>query len=265
MIPAQVRAEILRRIKSAEEEHDVRVLLAVESGSRAWGFESPNSDFDARFIFVHRQDWYLSVGLEDQRDVIEYPIVDDIDLNGWDVRKALRLFSRSNPAFVEWIQSPLVYVEATAFAARVRELLPEVYSCESGVYHYRSMAKTNFRGYLKGDLVPLKKYFYVLRPLLSVRWLERYGKPAPIEFEKLLHLLDGDAGLVADVQALLVRKRAAPEMGLEPPVERIHAFIERELERLDGMTPASPPRVDSLPLLSETFRRSLQEAWAGSP
>jgi predicted nucleotidyltransferase len=101
MVPPPIRTEILARIRRAEDEHDVRVLLAVESGSRAWGFESPNSDFDARFIYVHRQDWYLSVGLEEQRDVIEYKIVDDIDLNGWDVRKALRLFWKSNPAFVE--------------------------------------------------------------------------------------------------------------------------------------------------------------------
>ena len=97
MIPDDVRTEILLRIRRAEEDHQVRVLLAVESGSRAWGFESPNSDFDARFIYVNQPDWYLSVGLEDQRDVIEYPIVDDIDLNGWDLRKALRLFWKSNP------------------------------------------------------------------------------------------------------------------------------------------------------------------------
>ena len=99
MIPDNVRVEILHRMHKAEKEHGVRILLAVESGSRAWGFESPNSDFDARFIYVHPRDWYLSVGLEEQRDVIEYPIVDDIDLNGWDLRKALRLFWKSQPRF----------------------------------------------------------------------------------------------------------------------------------------------------------------------
>jgi uncharacterized protein len=187
MIPDNVRAEILTRMHKAEKEHGVRILLAVESGSRAWGFESPNSDFDARFIYVHPRDWYLSVGLEEHRDVIEYPIVDDIDLNGWDLRKALRLFWKSNPAFVEWIQSPIVYAQNGSFAELARSLLSSVYSCESGVHHYRSMAKTNFRGYLKADLVPLKKYFYVLRPLLAVRWLERYGTAAPIEFQKTQH------------------------------------------------------------------------------
>ena len=257
MIPSDVRAEILKRIQHAEAEHDVRVLLAVESGSRAWGFESPNSDYDARFIYVHSKEWYLSVGLEEQRDVIEYPIVDDIDLNGWDVRKALRLFWKSNPAFVEWIQSPIIYAESSNFADEVRRLLPDVYSCGSGICHYRSLAKTNFRGYLKGDRVPLKKYFYVLRPLLAVRWLERYGIPAPIEFGKLLHLID-DQSLLADIDALLTRKRAAPEMGLDHPVASIHAFIERELEQLELIVPTSFQRPDMLSSLNEIFHRSLQ-------
>jgi predicted nucleotidyltransferase len=260
IIPSDVRAEILKRIQQAEAEHGVRVLLAVESGSRAWGFESPNSDYDARFIYVHSREWYLSVGLEEQRDVIEYPIVDDIDLNGWDVRKALRLFWKSNPAFVEWIQSPIIYAESTSFADDVRRLLAEAYSCESGIYHYRSMAKTNFRGYLKGDLVPLKKYLYVLRPLLAVRWLQRYGTPAPIEFGKLLHLID-DQSLLADIDALLERKRAAPEMGLDLPVPAIHAFIERELALLEDVTPTSFQRRDLLPSLNDVFHRSLQQAW----
>lgn len=258
MIPEAVRSEILFRIQKAEQEHDVRVLLAVESGSRAWGFESPNSDYDARFIYASQPDWYLSVNLEDKRDVIEYPIVDDIDLNGWDIRKALRLFARSNPAFVEWIQSPIIYMERGNFAASVRSLLPSVYSCVSGVHHYRSMAKTNYRGYLKADLVPLKKYFYVLRPLLSVRWLERYGKPAPIEFEKLLHLIDGEQSLLADINSLLARKRVAPEMGLEPPVASIHAFIESELERLESVQVESAPTA-AMDSLNEVFRAAVRE------
>src|SRR4030095_15216748 len=116
---------------------------------------SPNSDFDVRFIYARPADDYLSLDLEDRRDVIEYPIVDDIDLNGWDLRKALRLFRNSNPAFVEWIQSPIVYLERGSFANAARELLPEVYFCPSGIHHYRSMAKTTFRGYLKADLVPI--------------------------------------------------------------------------------------------------------------
>jgi uncharacterized protein len=260
MIPEDIRTEILARMHNAEKEHGIRILLAVESGSRAWGFESPNSDFDARFIYIHPRDWYLSVGLEEQRDVIEYPIVDDIDLNGWDLRKALRLFWKSNPAFVEWIQSPIVYMQNGGFAELARNLLPDVYSCESGVHHYRSMAKTNFRGYLKADLVPLKKYFYVLRPLLAVRWLERYGTAAPIEFHKMLHLIEDNPPLVADIMALLERKRKTPELGLDLPVPSINAFVEAELERLETYEPPVHLRGDVLPKLNEVFHQVLNEA-----
>lgn len=262
MIPSEVRADIIRRIRDAEAEHGVRVLLAVESGSRAWGFASPNSDYDARFIYANPKDWYVSVGLEEQRDVIEYPIVDDIDINGWDLRKALRLFWKSNPAFVEWIQSPIIYTEQTGFAEDARKLMSTVYSCERGVYHYRSMAKTNYRGYLKADMVPLKKYFYVLRPLLSVRWLERYGTAAPIEFSKLLHLIEGERTLLGDIDALLTKKRVAPEMGLDKPVSSIDAFIESELARLEKVTPEHVQKSEVLPQLNDLFHRTLTQTWA---
>ena len=259
MIPTPVRAEIIRRVTNAETEHRVRVLLAVESGSRAWGFESPNSDFDARFIYVHDRDWYLSI--DEKREVIEYPIVDEIDLNGWELRKALRLFRNSNPAFIEWIQSPIIYLERGPFAATCRDLISIMYSCQKGIYHYRSMAKTNYRGYLREPMVPLKKYFYVLRPLLSVRWLEAYATPAPIEFGKLLHLIDNDPQLLADIDELLARKRGSPEMGLAPQVASIHAFIEAELIRLEQIDIAQEGHTtpSSTGHLNELFVRCLRE------
>lgn len=259
MIPDEVRDEILRRLRDVERVENVRIVLAIESGSRAWGFASPNSDYDVRFIYARPADWYMAVDLEERRDVIEQPIVDDIDLNGWDLRKALRLYWKSNPGFVEWIQSPIRYIEVGSFAAKARELLPEVYSLESGIYHYRSMAKTNMRAYLNAEQVPLKKYFYVLRPLLSVRWIERYRTPAPLAFDKLLHLLDGRVELLADIHALLEKKRAAPELGLAEPVASIHSFIVDELERLAALNPQRTPRSGPLPQLNALFHATLRE------
>lgn len=126
MIPDDIRREILQRLHTAEVEHGVRVLMAIESGSRAWGFASPNSDYDVRFIYVHPAHWYQAVDLEERRDVIEYPIVDDIDLNGWDLRKALRLYWKSNPALVEWLQSPITYMEHGGFRRAALALFNEV-------------------------------------------------------------------------------------------------------------------------------------------
>lgn len=262
MIDDAARREVHARLRRAETEHQARVLLAVESGSRAWGFASPNSDFDARFIYVNTPDWYLSVGLEEKRDVIEYPIVDAMDINGWDLRKALRLFWNSNPGFVEWVQSPIVYEKAGSFHRRALALLPTVYSVERGIYHYRSMAKTNFRAALQDEQVPLKKYFYVLRPLLSVRWLERYQRPAPIEFHRLLETVDKEPGLRPAIDELMALKTLSPELGLSPRIPVIHQFIERELDRLEhSVPPRQTPRGEVEPLLSELFRAVLQETW----
>lgn len=261
ILPA-IRADIMSRLRAAEREHDVKVLLAVESGSRAWGFESPNSDYDARFIYVHRKDWYVSVGFEEQRDVIEYPIVDDIDINGWDLRKALRLFAKSNPAFVEWIQSPILYSETGPFAAQARALLPSHYACDSGFHHYLSMAKSNYREYLQGDMVKIKKYFYVLRPLLAVRWLNCYGYAPPIEFDKLLHLIEDQPVVLAAIHELLVKKRAAPELGLEAAVPVINAFIEQELAHLPANAPHKVHRESVIPALNQVFHAALEHAWA---
>lgn len=230
MILEEIRTEILARLRNAEAEHGVRILFAVESGSRAWGFASPNSDYDVRFIYMREPEWYQAVDLEERRDVIEYPIVDDIDLNGWDVRKALRLFWKSNPAFVEWIQSPITYIEQSMFREASLALLPELYDPEKGIYHYRSMAKTNYRGYLREPMVRIKKYFYVLRPLLAARWIEKTGCAAPIEFDTLLSLLQDEQDVLFEVHKLLEQKKGTPETGLAPAVPLLNAFIEAELE-----------------------------------
>ncbi|MFJ2336662.1 DNA polymerase beta superfamily protein [Pseudomonas protegens] len=261
MVSMAIQEEVRNRLRRAEEEHDVKVLLAVESGSRAWGFASPNSDYDARFIYINKPEWYLSVGLEEKRDVIEYPVIDDMDISGWDLRKALRLFWKSNPGFVEWVQSTIIYEKSGSFHERAKDLLPLVYSVESGIYHYRSMAKTNYRSYLQAPQVPLQKYFYVLRPLLSVRWLEQFHKPAPIEFEKLRGVIEGEPELQQAIDDLLAIKLQSPKMGLSLQVMPIQQFIERELHRLETIKPLRRERTEVEPLLSGLFRSLLKEAW----
>ena len=259
MIPEEIRVEIMRRLAAVEEKEGVRILLAIESGSRAWGFASPNSDFDVRFIYARPQDWYLAVDLEDKRDVIEYPIVDDIDLNGWDVRKALQLFWRSNPAVIEWIKSPINYIDKGDFKAGMQELLDSVYTLEKGIYHYRSMAKTNYRGYLMAEMVPLKKYFYVLRPLLATRWIESYRTAPPIEFSALLHLLPKEDGLLEEIQGLLERKKVALEKELAPRIDKLNAFIEAELARLESFSVEKEEKAGGMEQLNGLFRQMVRE------
>lgn len=262
MISEDIRSEILRRLAKAEDEHGVHILFAVESGSRAWGFASPNSDCDVRFIYAREPSWYQAVDLEERPDVIEYAIVDDIDLNGWDVRKALRLYWKSNPAFVEWLQSPITYLEKGGFRANALSILPDIYSPEKGVYHYRNMAKTNYRGYLREAVVPLKKYFYVLRPLLAARWIEKTGGPSPVELPKLLSLLQGEPKLLLELHKLLEQKQSTPELGRAAAVPILNEFIEAELAVEPTEVPKKSRSPQVIDQLNELFHNVLRECGA---
>lgn len=260
MIPEDVRSEILQRIRNTEIEHNVKVLYAIESGSRAWGFASPNSDYDVRFVYVRSPDWYLTIDVEDKRDVIEYPIVDEIDINGWDLRKALKLLWKSNPAIIEWLQSPIVYIDDGIFATTLRALMSQLYSVDKGIYHYRSMAKTNYRGYLKAELVPIKKYFYVLRPLLSIMWLEKYKQPAPIEFHTLRELIADNKILNSEIELLLERKKVSLEKEVAPAIAALNEFIETELTRLETVTIAGNENQQTIDALNHLFATLVKDS-----
>lgn len=230
MIDSQVRKEILRRLAAAEKEHAVKILYACESGSRAWGFESPDSDYDVRFVYAHREDWYLSFDVVSQRDVIEYPIVDEIDCSGWDIRKALYLFTRTNGALLEWLNSPIKYIDEGFFAQSLRSLAPRAFNKTALCYHYSHMARRNAREYLFGEEVKLKKYFYVLRPLLAIKHIRQYDSIPPVEFERLLHSVC-PAALISVVEDLIDRKRKAPEVAYGKAIPELNQFILEELEQ----------------------------------
>ncbi len=260
---AAVRDTVNRRLDAIEHEEGVRVLFACESGSRAWGFASPDSDYDVRFVYAHPRDWYLSIG--DQRDVIERPIVDLYDVSGWDLRKALRLFRKSNPPLLEWLGSPIVYRERTAAAASLRRIATRSFSPRACAFHYLHMAKGNYREYLRADEVPLKKYLYVLRPLLAVRWIERNPGIVPTEFDRLVDAMVDDPRLRAAIDDLLEKKRRTPELDRGPRIEAIGGFIEAELARHESgfaIDAAPPPALEELDAL---FRTALQEAWPAAP
>ncbi|MFE1572090.1 nucleotidyltransferase domain-containing protein [Comamonas odontotermitis] len=239
-VEASMRIEVLESLRRIEAEHKVTVLFACESGSRGWGFASPDSDYDVRFIYVHRLPWYLTVA--PGRDVIELPISGELDVNGWDLRKALALLRESNPTLLEWLGSPIVYREEADVMDRFRRLAQRVFSNAKGWHHYASMAKKNFREHLQADEVRYKKYLYVLRPLLAARWIRARPGVPPMRFAELAqHTLDAtrDATLIAEINALLEVKMRAGEAATSPRWPGIHAFIETELAR-NAAEPVQP-------------------------
>lgn len=258
-IDPAMRAQIMDALRDIEARHDVTVLFACESGSRGWGFASPDSDYDVRFIYVNRLPWYLTV--TPRRDVIEVPISGDLDINGWDLRKALGLMRESNPTLLEWLRSPIVYREDEAAMPRFRALSEAVFSNARGWHHYASMAKKNFREHLQADEVRYKKYLYVLRPLLAARWIRTQPGVPPMRFADLAQkTLDPvrDAALIEEINALLEVKMRAGEAATSPRWPGIHAFIESELAA-NAAEPVTPlPQADGTGLdafLCETVLR----------
>lgn len=255
--------EIKKRLYTIEIEERVRIVYACESGSRAWGFPSVDSDYDVRFIYLHPRAWYLAVDLERKRDVIERAIVDHLDINGWDLRKALQLLQRGNPPLMEWLGSPIIYLEEFTVADQMRDLMSRHYSPLACLYHYLHMARGNYRDYLKGPIVWIKKYFYVLRPLLAIRWIERGLGVVPTEFQVLVDRTVDSSELKEEIGKLVAAKRRGEELDRGPRMTCISKFVEDELERLEHKQfeeeygrPVGP--IDEF---NRVFRATLEEVW----
>jgi len=250
--------EILTRLDQIEKEEKVTIFYACESGSRAWGFPSEDSDYDVRFLYLHSQDWYLSIDVEERRDVIERPISDMLDISGWDLRKALKLLRKSNPPLLEWLKSPIIYQQKLTITEKIRQLVPEYYSPVACWHHYLHMAEGNCREYLQGEIVWVKKYFYVLRPLLAINWIEKESNVVPMEFGTLVDRCVKSAELKEAIEILLERKRRGHELDREPRIPAISDFIDGELERLKTKVIESPSKPDT-ERLDELFRWALDK------
>ncbi|MDQ0194194.1 nucleotidyltransferase domain-containing protein [Paenibacillus wynnii] len=258
---SDVREQILEELHRIERDEGVRILYACESGSRAWGFPSKDSDYDVRFIYIRPVEWYLSIF--EKRDVIERPISDQLDISGWDLKKALNLFRKSNPPLLEWLQSPIHYMEQYSVAEQIRGISPFTFSPKSCMYHYLHMAKGNYRDYLQGDQVKIKKYFYVLRPILACEWIQQYNTMPPIEFQSLIDVLvPAGSELKAVILDLLARKIAGDEMDYEPRINPINLFLEERIAYYEktavGMLTAEAVQDQELDVL---FRSALREVW----
>ncbi|WP_242220795.1 nucleotidyltransferase domain-containing protein [Bacillus cereus group sp. BfR-BA-01380] len=254
-----MREKIQLELERIEKENDVKILFAVESGSRAWGFPSKDSDYDVRFVYVHRVEWYLSI--EPKRDVIEYPINDALDISGWELRKALQLFSKSNPALLEWISSPIVYAKASNLPERLQEMSSH-FDPKATVYHYLHMASKNYRAFLQGEEVKLKKYFYVLRPILACKWLEEKRILPPVEFERLVNGLALDAVLLQEIGELLEKKKAGIEMDVGPRITLLNEFLEEQITYYEEYVKSLEKKsIIDIEKLNVLFQDMLYQSW----
>lgn len=239
-IADDARVLIDARLAAIEQDHGVRILLAVESGSRAWGFPSPDSDYDVRFVYAHPTDWYLRI--HPGRDVIERPIEGDLDINGWDLRKALSLLLKPNPVLLEWLSSPIRYRWHAPACARLEALARQTAHATACLHHYLHLGEGHWRHFAadRAD-INYKQYFYILRPALAIRWIRLH--PAimpPMNLQALMAGLDLEPLVLDAVARLIERKGAMREMGAGPRIARLDGLILEELAWARAAPKAAP-------------------------
>lgn len=226
-------------LKSIEDKYEVKILLAVESGSRAWGFASKDSDWDVRFVYCHKPEWYFSIG--EKRDVIEETFINDIDASGWDIKKALGQLKRSNPSFMEWINSPLVYYSDEAFMSILIPLAQQCFNPTKAMYHYQRIYVKHDERYLQKQGYPIKRYLYYLRGILACQWIEKYKTLPSVSFKELYEDVVEDETIKNGIRELILLKSSGKEKDMsEVPEYLINYYLpiaELYSERVEKFRP----------------------------
>lgn len=260
-VSAAMRQQIEAVLDKIERDHDVEILFAIESGSRAWGFPSPDSDYDVRFVYRRPLYWYLSI--EPGRDVIELPISGDLDVNGWDVQKALGLMLKANPVLLEWLSSPIKYRWNAPVATQLIDLASSAAYGTKCRHHYLRLAERQWNQNIEGQAeVNLKKYFYCVRPAMALRWLKlRPGAPPPMNFNALAEGIDLSPELISKLKELLVLKSRTKELGDGPRIAVIDQFVTSEMEQARELLDSSAPITPDLRVrANELFRALVKDA-----
>ena len=234
-----VKNIITNELKALEKKENIKILFAVESGSRAWGFESKDSDYDVRFVYIRPLEWYMSISK--RKDTLEVMINEELDFAGWDLNKALELLAKSNPPLGEWLNSGIVYTEKDNIISEFEKLFNKYLRESALVYHYLSMASKDMETLRKNREIKLKKYFYMLRSLLASKWVMLYHEKPPILLSKLLTLVK-DEPFHREVDKLLEIKKAGGK-GIKTVGNKIiNKFIfdtKKEVEEMAKKIPDS--------------------------
>ncbi|MBW8685937.1 nucleotidyltransferase domain-containing protein [Chitinophaga rhizophila] len=240
------------RLQTLEQDKNVNILYACESGSRAWGFASPDSDYDVRFIYAQPVSEYLSIN--DRKDVIELPVNEVLDISGWDIRKVLQLYLKSNPPLYEWLQSSIVYKEQSGLRAELLQFSSKYFSGRAGCHHYISMAWNTFEHELQGEQVRIKKYFYALRPALAAQWIIQRKTMPPITFDELRTIIT-DHTWHTIVDELLEQKKVSDEKTLIAPLPVLQQWIAETIALCKEQAAYIAPLQNNADELNQLFRK----------
>ncbi len=244
-------AEIKAHLKELEKREKLKILLAVESGSRAWGFPSPDSDYDVRIIYIRHPDWYFSI--DNKKDAIDYFHGELLDINGWDIRKTLRLLRKSNATPFEWAQSPVVYCDAPGFRERLLQYAMTFFQPVHSLNHYKGIANNSCQTGLTDGKIKLKKLFYVIRPILAANWILKNKTVPPMDIFNLLKVVD-DNNVKEKILALIKIKETANEdyvYAIEPEVTK---FVEDYFDVINTAVIDQTVPTENSEVLTEFYR-----------
>jgi|SRR5665213_2476300 len=243
---------IKEKLHELEEIHSIRILYACESGSRAWGFPSPDSDFDVRFIYARSANDYLSI--HDIKDIIDLPVDDELDIGGWDIKKALKLFLKSNAPLYEWLQSPIIYIDNAHFATTLRNLMPKYFSLRSGGNHYVSIGLNTLENDLQFEQVKLKRCFYALRSILACKWIIKKQTVPPMELG-ILRTIERSETFQKCINDLLTIKSVSNEKTLIKPIAFLDEWLNNSISSCKILLEQTPVNRQLPNELNDIFRR----------
>jgi predicted nucleotidyltransferase len=240
-----MKNRILEKLKQVEKEKNVEILFAVESGSRAWGFASPDSDYDVRFVYRKKKEEYLN--LWESKDTIGFMTEDDLDGSGWDLKKATTLLAKSNASLLGWLFSPIIYIDNGGTLNAMKALASDNFIPVSGFYHYHSMNKGFYEQLIMGNgEINIKTFFYAARTSFCANWILQFGSIPPVEFLKLYTLFDEESAEL--LNALIEEKGLTKESGkakIDPRlIELIKRIVIENMEGKDDVATRKINRVD---------------------
>ena len=252
-----MQTKIKTLLQNLEQKKGIQILFACEAGSRAWGFPSPDSDYDIRFIYRHARPWYLT--LNEKKDTIEFMENELLDGSGWDIRKFMRLMYKSNASIYEWLFSPIVYRQGNELITELKQIATTYFLPKKIMFHYLGIAKGMLEREFKGEEVKIKKYFYVIRPVLAAKWIAEKQTPAPVDFQELLPLIETHTEVYQAIQKLLSEKEVAVEGQLIPKIPVLDEFIQQEMEQLDQVAKTMEKRENNYDVLNAFYQKHILE------
>lgn len=250
-----MKETILKKLKEIESKENIEILFANESGSRAWGFPSPDSDYDVRFIYIQPMQAYLSIS--NKADHLSFPINDELDIYGWDLKKVLQLIFKSNTTPFEWLQSPLIYMEKEGFRQRLFTICEFYFNPRKNALHYLGIARSALSTMLSEDEIKVKKLFYVLRPLLAAKWCLVKNAIAPMTMQKLMELMPNT--FKNEVNRLISEKASQKEGFIIKISPELKAYIENEFLMCESEAEKKPNLRFSYELLDNYFIETLKK------